>query len=224
MKREFKNFIWWGAILFPALIAVNLFLFELFLAPNERFFLNLAACIVISWLLMVTIYYVWAIYFYNINLGLTDKDWQNRETNVLITGSSDEPDKNPNSDETLGLPPGTVRGTIALSVLVCGLSMMVGSFAMRDTLKQNEFLVDHFEFLKTAFLMVIAFYFGSKSLEFLKERKMINGVQGTETSSNEVTSAIPNTAVNTTNGAIVADVTPASSISDKEFHDANSKG
>ncbi len=224
MKSEFKNFILWGSILFPALIFVNTLLFEFVFAPKEQFFLNLAACIVISWLLMLTIYYVWAIYFYNINLGWTDKDWQEKETKVMVTGSADEPDQNPNQEETLGLPPGTVRGTIALSILVCGVAMMIASFAMPGKIKQNEFIIDHFEFLKTAFLMMIAFYFGSKSLELLKDRKMIDGIQGT--TDQTVSSTATNTVVpvNTTDGKIIADVTPVSKSSDADFHDPNSKG
>jgi len=79
-------------------------------------------------------------------------------------------DKNPNSDETLGLPPGTVRGTIALSVLVIAMAMMIASLAMPPSMPKDEVMVDHFEFLKTGFVMVIAFYFGSKSLEILRKK------------------------------------------------------
>lgn len=222
--KDFKNFILWGSILFPSMIIVNTLLFEFVFAPKESFFLNLAASVVISWLLVLTIYYVWAIYFYNINLGWTDKDWKEKETKVLVTGSADEPDQNPNREETLGLPPGTVRSTIALSILVCGVAMMIASFAMPGKLKQNEFIIDHFEFLKTAFLMMIAFYFGSKSLELLKDRKMIDGIQGPANQTNSPTAPTETVPVNTTDGKIIGDVAPVSKSGEADFHDPNSKG
>ncbi|MFN7260196.1 MAG: hypothetical protein ACK5TU_09885 [Cyclobacteriaceae bacterium] len=175
-KNDFKHFILLGSLLFPALLILNTLLFKFFLAPKESFFFNLAAAIMVSWLLMLTLYYIWAIYFYNINFGWTDKDWQDRETKVFVEGSGPEPDGNPNSEETLGLPAGTIRGTIALTVLVIGLAMMIAALGLPGKISQNEFLIDHFEFLKTGFLMVIAFYFGSKSLELLKDRKQVIGV------------------------------------------------
>src|SRR3954471_5600471 len=139
MKNNFKNFISWGAILFPVLVIFNTVLFKFVLAPKEAFFFILAAAIVVSWILMLTLYYVWAIYFYNINRGWTDKDWDDHQTKVMVEGTPSEPEENPNSYETLGLPPGTVRGTIALSVLVGGMAMLVASLAMPGKLSQNEF-------------------------------------------------------------------------------------
>ena len=72
---------------------------------------------------------------------------------------------NTNKDETLGLPPGTIRGTLALTLLMGALAMTISALGMENTLEENTFLVDNFNFLKTAFLMMIAFYFGNKSLE-----------------------------------------------------------
>jgi hypothetical protein len=179
-KNNFKNFIWWGALLFPMLIVVNMILFKFMFTPRvkEMFFFILAAAIIVSWLLILTLYYVWAIYFYNINHGWTDKDWDDQENKVLSAGAAPEPDANPNATESMGLPPGTIRGTIALSVVVGGMAMMIASLAMPDRLLQNEFLIDHFEFIKTAFLMVIAFYFGSKSLEMLGRKQVFEGPKG----------------------------------------------
>lgn len=173
MKNSFKYFIIWGAVLFPSLLIANVLLF-IFLLGRENFFLILAASIAVSWLIILTLYYVWAIYFYNINRGWTDKDWADHELNVRTEGAEPEPEGNPNSEETLGLPPGTVRGTIALSVIVIGLATMVASFGFPAKFAQNEFLIDHFEFLKTAFLMVIAFYFGGKSLETISRTQILS--------------------------------------------------
>lgn len=181
--NNFKNFILWGAILFPALVIANTILFRFMFAPTEPFFFILAAAIVVSWILMLTLYYVWAIYFYNINRGWTDKDWDDAQNNLLVQGSPAEPENNPNNDQTLGLPQGTVRGTIALSVLVGGMAMLVASLGMPGKLSQNEFLVDNFEYIKTAFLMVIAFYFGSKTLEFIDRKQVFKGPTGIDDAS-----------------------------------------
>lgn len=175
MNNNFKTFIIWGAILFPSLVVISTTLFEVWFAPDESFYYNLAAALVMSWLLVLVLYYVWAIYFYNINLGWTDDDWAKSAAQRKTEGIAKEPDDNPNKEETLGLPPGTVRGTIALSILVGGLAMVIASFSMRDRLNQNEFFIDNFEFFKTAFLMVVAFYFGNKSLDFLKYRSDVKG-------------------------------------------------
>ena len=63
--------------------------------------------------------------------------------------------------------PGTVRGTISITLLVGSLSMAIASLGMDYVIKEDSFIADHFDFFKTAFLMMIAFYFGNKSLEML---------------------------------------------------------
>jgi len=226
MKNDFKNFIWWGASLFPGLIILNLILFKFLFAPKEVFFFNLAASIILSWVLILILYYVWAIYFYNINLGWTDKDWQDHETKILVEGTPSEPKANPNLVETLGLPPGTVRGTIALSVIVGGMAMLIASLAMPGRLSQNEFLVDHFEFLKTAFLMVIAFYFGTKSLELLKDKKPASGGDTAEEekgSSSSTSFTKADQSATTTLRDVVGDISKGNK-SAEDFHDPRAKG
>ena len=132
---------------------------------------NLAATIVISWVIILVIYYIWAIYFYNLNYAWTDHDWEMAEAMKAKDPSIDtgEPHANPHADQTLGFPPGTVRGTLALSLMVGGLAMTIIAISMPDTLEENEFFIDNFDFLKTAFLMMIAFYFGNKSIEALQK-------------------------------------------------------
>ncbi|MEO1051993.1 MAG: hypothetical protein AAFX87_15280 [Bacteroidota bacterium] len=142
---------------------------------------NLAIAIMVSWVIVLIIYYIWAIYFYNVNMGWTDSDWETVEERKKRDpdGNHDEPMENPHGDQTLGLPPGTVRGTLALSLMVGALAMAIASMAMPETLKENEFFIDNFEFFKTAFLMMIAFYFGNKSLEYLQNRPKVIGPPGT---------------------------------------------
>ena len=73
-RKPFRHFILWGGALFISLMALNMTLFCLVLAPQENFFFNLAAAMVVSWTLILTLYYVWAIHFYNINRGRMDKE------------------------------------------------------------------------------------------------------------------------------------------------------
>ncbi len=147
-------------------------------SKDKDFYFNLAVFIIVSWMAILIIYFAWAIGFYNINYGWTDEDWDRwqkaRDTNPEAV--TENPTENPHKDETLGLPGGTVRGTIAISLLIGGLAMMIASLSFKDRLQPNEYFIDNFEFFKTAYLMMIAFYFGNKSLEFLKDRKQVVAV------------------------------------------------
>jgi hypothetical protein len=150
-------------------------------APADVFQI-LAASIIITWILLVIGYYIWAIRFYCINLGWTDADWAAKSGNPVqaealgdmskatsVNVDTVEPDQNPNKEQSMGLPEGTVRATIALSMLVAGLAMTIASFSMNNTFPLNALFIDHYEFFKTGFLMMIAFYFGSKSLDILRK-------------------------------------------------------
>lgn len=151
------------ALLYIAGILVHAF------NSGGKFLLNLSATIIVAWIVMLICYYVWAIYFYNINLGWSDDKWRRaRDTEEDPSAETDAPNRNPHSEETLGLPPGTVRGTIALTLLVGGLALTVGSFGMETSISSNQVLVDNFDFYKEAFIMMIAFYFGVKSLDILR--------------------------------------------------------
>jgi magnesium-transporting ATPase (P-type) len=145
-------------------------------APN--LYSSLATALVINWMIVLVSYYIWAIQFYNVNFGWSIKAWErNSEAKKDSTDqkAKKEPESNPYNGQSLGLPAGTVRGTIAITLIVGSLAMMIASLGMDSRLRQNEFFVDNFEFFKTAFLMMIAFYFGNKSLEFLKDRKQVYG-------------------------------------------------
>lgn len=162
---------------------VGFIIFFIFQSKEKDFYQNLAVFIIVSWLAVLIIYYSWAIGFYNVNYGWTNEDWRRLEEQKKTDPSAAgrEPQGNPNQTETLGLPNGTIRGTIAVSLLVGGLAMMIASMSFRDSLKPNEYFIDNFEFFKTAYLMMIAFYFGNKSLELLKGRKQILGGGDTTT-------------------------------------------
>ncbi len=135
--------------------------------------------IVVIWSCVFLSYFIWAIYFYNINLGLTEDEWDKihiaREKklngeNYSVDDINEEPAYNPYKDETFGLPPGTVRGMIAFTLLFGAIAMLIVSIGMKNEIDTNAMFWDQYEFFKTAFLMMIAFYFGSRSLQYLQNR------------------------------------------------------
>jgi protein-S-isoprenylcysteine O-methyltransferase Ste14 len=177
-SKRLLNRLFIGAFSLIELFIVGLFayLFVRTLTGSENLYTFISLSIILIWFGIVLGYLAWAVYFYNINMGLTNEDWDNilksKEDNLLRSGqetSVDEPDQNPYLDQTFGLPPGTVRGAIALTLLFCAVGMMVYSMGQRGN-ADSQFMQDNLEFFKTAFLMMIAFYFGSRSLEYLQKR------------------------------------------------------
>ena len=146
-------------------------------------YLNFSVTIIISWIVILLAYYAWAIYFYNVNYGWSEDDWKRfrkeKQSNPEVM--EEQPLENPHKEETMGLPPGTVRGTIALTLLVSALSLSIAALSWDDRIRENELLIDHFDFLKQAFLMMIAFYFGTKSLEILQGDTEKSGKEATRT-------------------------------------------
>ena len=136
--------------------------------------------LIIVWACIFLSYFIWAIYFYNINLGLTEEDWDRIKQAKESKRSGDyyseediaeEPAYNPYKDETFGLPPGTVRVMIAFTLLFGALAMLIVSIGMNNEINRDSIFFDQYEFFKTAFLMMIAFYFGTRSLQYLKSSK-----------------------------------------------------
>jgi cation transport ATPase len=183
-NRERK---WQLSVALIIAIAV-LFLFVSFWGYNKIISANIGSettvfkalgfLMVMIWACIFLCYFIWAVYFYNINYGITNKDWDriNDAREKRSKGEpynqhelDEEPVYNPYRDETFGLPPGTVRGMIAFTLLFGALGLLIVSFGMSNELQPGNFFYDNFEFFKTAFLMMIAFYFGSRSLQFLRK-------------------------------------------------------
>ena len=196
--KRFLNrlFVWAMCMLELILLAVIGFIvYKLFnLEKGETVFEFIALGLLILWFGILVAYYAWAVYFYNLNLGQTNEDWLRIKEKVKYDpdAEKDIPVKNPNDGETLGLPKGTVRGSLALTLMVGGLAMTIIAIGMENKLSENEFLVDNFDFFKTAFLMMIAFYFGNKSLELIdyKSRRII-GHDNVNTTSTVASDNIP---------------------------------
>jgi len=135
--------------------------------------------IMMLWSCIFLCYFIWAVYFYNLNLGKTNEEWtkikeakQNRSKGLPYNQKDidEEPTYNPYKEETFGLPGGTVRGMIAFTLLFGAIAMLIVSFGMDNEVTPGSFFWDQFDFYKKAFLMMIAFYFGTRSLQYLTNK------------------------------------------------------
>ena len=194
-NKKFLNrlFIWLMCLIELIILGTIAYIIMQFIKdPGDELYNLVALGILLIWFGVLVAYYAWAIYFYNINLGLTNEDWAEiRERRQYSPeGAEDVPSENPNINETMGLPTGTVRGTLALTLMIGGLAMTIAALGMESFMKENTFLVDNFDFFKTAFLMMIAFYFGSKSLEMIGYKsKRIQGTGDKQTQTSQQPSA-----------------------------------
>jgi len=168
------------------LMGLIIFIFTSFSAIGTYLILNftengvfkaLALNLILVWLALFLCYFIWAVYFYNFNYGLSNSEWKlideakrNRASGkpYSVELIDEEPKYNPHKDDTFGLPPGTVRGMIAFTLLIGAIALLIVSFDNTIHFSHDSFFFDQFEFFKTAFLMMIAFYFGSRSLKYLQ--------------------------------------------------------
>ena len=153
-------------------------------ALHNSAFHSIAMAVIILWACVFLGYFMWGVYFYNINLGITEEEWERIEENKRKKSRGEyyseeeikeEPRFNPYADQTFGLPPGTVRGMIAFTLLFGSISMLIMSIGSKDCNECQAVIRDQYEFFKTAFLMMIAFYFGTRALEYLQPGKSDRG-------------------------------------------------
>ncbi len=225
-------------LLLLLILYVSLFSPELKSAKSFEVYNIIAVDIVLIWIGVLIGYYTWAVYFHNINLGLTNEDWAEIREKKARGEDVEERLENPNSKNTLGLPEGTIRGTLALSLAIGALAMLIASLGKQNTLPPNEIFVDTFDFFKTAFLMMIAFYFGNKSIETFKKfsgpSEIMNTGKTTQTGSQSgqnVTATTLPPAVTNQSGELkkVLNQGGPGNVSGKgegspEFEDANAQG
>ncbi|MEA3443348.1 MAG: hypothetical protein U9R19_01330 [Bacteroidota bacterium] len=174
--------------------AIVYIIVQFFKGPSAEIYKLVAMGILLIWFGIMVAYYAWAIYFYNINLGLTNESWAEKreEKKYSPEGAGEVPVENPNINQTLGLPLGTIRGTLALTLMMGALAMAIAALGKDDFIEENKFLVDNFDFFKTAFLMMIAFYFGNKSLEMISDKyKRIYNPKATKTTKGQQQPAPP---------------------------------
>ncbi|GGF30683.1 N-acetylmuramidase domain-containing protein [Echinicola rosea] len=179
-RNKYHDVFFKGTVIFAILLAVLgvVYGFISYLEGGNPYRI-VGLLITVIWIAVFMIYFVWSVYFYNINYGLTDEEWEKiakaKEMSAYglqeVEAGIAEPLYNPYRSQTFGLPPGTVRGMIAFTLLIGGMSLLISSYGM-DYVSNAEMALraKQFEFFETAFLMMIAFYFGDRSLKYLRDR------------------------------------------------------
>jgi hypothetical protein len=192
-----QDYFFWITLVIEIILAVMLIGLLVYFIKGSKgldIYSMIGITLIILWIGIMVVYFSWAIYFYNVNLGLTDKDWEKIEASKNTDNPLASRIENPEKGESLGLPAGTVRGSIALTILVGGLALFIASLGRDNIVKENQIWVDYFDFFKSAFLMMIAFYFGGKSLEVLlpsKDKTKGKGQAGDENTNPEGQSNTP---------------------------------
>ncbi|MFW5706265.1 MAG: N-acetylmuramidase domain-containing protein, partial [Bacteroidota bacterium] len=185
-RKNKLNRLFVGSIVFIELMLLLIIAYSIFRTFTDEIsiFSVIALSLMLLWIGLIIGFLAWATYFYNINLGLTNESWkeikrrQQRAEDLKAAGEDpgkvpEIPEDNPYSTQSLGLPPGTVRATLTLTLMVGAISLFIYSMGNSQIDEGDSFIYDNFEFFKTAFLMMIAFYFGSRSLEVLQRKSGI---------------------------------------------------
>lgn len=179
--NKYHDIFFKGTIIFAILlVTISISYSVLMYLEQKNIFAIVGLLMLVTWLAVFMIYFVWAVYYYNINFGISDGEWaeiaeakrqgRDLEDESLATKIR-EPKYNPYRSQTFGLPPGTVRGMIAFTLLFGGISLLVASMGTEEINPQlMQLRIQQFEFFETAFLMMIAFYFGDRSLKYFRER------------------------------------------------------
>lgn len=178
-NNPYHTFFFRGTVILTSLLTIfGVFSSFFVYVEHGNLFQAVGLATAVIWIAVFLVYFMWSVYFYNINYGLTDEDWnriyeekdRQREGLSALEGEMDVPSHNPFRSQTFGLPPGTVRGMIAFTLLMGGMSLLITSFGMGYSGVDIALLRQQFEFFETAFLMMIAFYFGDRSLKYLSKR------------------------------------------------------
>ncbi len=103
---------------------------------------TIAVLLILGWLFGI------ATYIKRLLNEYTFKDWGNKE--------------NPYKDETLGLPRGTLRGVLTLTLLVVVVILVCASMVVKPLQGGFDSLID-------AFQVMLAFYFGSKIMHHVTD-------------------------------------------------------
>jgi hypothetical protein len=179
--NKYHDIFFKGTIIFAiSLVTISIVYSVLMYFEQKNIFAIVGLLMLVTWLAVFMTYFVWAVYHYNINFGITDGEWAEiaeakRQGRDLEHENPSfqirEPKYNPYRSQTFGLPPGTVRGMIAFTLLFGGISLLVASMGTEEINPElMQLRIQQFEFFETAFLMMIAFYFGDRSLKYFRDR------------------------------------------------------
>lgn len=93
-------------------------------------------------------------------------DWVNNDESISPDQKAHHYPQNPYKDETFGLPRGTIRATLTLTLLFLNIAL----FFISVYAPPSSIFANRVEFMATAFLMMIAFYFGTKAVDVARIR------------------------------------------------------
>ena len=179
--NKYHDVFFKGTIVFSIVLVALAMVYSFVMYLNQiNLFSIMGLLMIVVWMAVFMIYFVWSVYHYNINFGITDGEWKEiykakkeaREFGMDLPNSGvREPTHNPYRSQTFGLPPGTVRGMIAFTLLFGGISLLISSMGNTEVDPNlMQLRIQQFEFFETAFLMMIAFYFGDRSLKYFRDR------------------------------------------------------
>ena len=139
-------------------------------AGRYQFALTFSIVISLIWLIGMIVLLFYSIRRYHFHGGLKHENYDNLVRTINEDDTIPLNDKelfypqNPYKNETFGLPRGTIRMCLTLSLLVINVLVLYISFYAPPT----SVFADRIDFVTTAFLMMIAFYFGSKAVDVYK--------------------------------------------------------
>lgn len=203
--NKYHDVFFKGTIIFAiSLVVISIIYSVLMYLEQKNIFAIVGLLMLVIWLAVFMIYFVWSVYHYNINFGITDGEWaeiaeakrQGRDLELENPALQiREPQYNPYRSQTFGLPPGTVRGMIAFTLLFGGISLLIASMGTEEiNPEMMQLRIQQFEFFETAFLMMIAFYFGDRSLKYFRDRWRNPNQAGTSPESTPVKTQTSNAA------------------------------
>ena len=125
------------------------------------------------WLTFMTVTMIYLFIRYQFYSGLKRRRyWQlvnliDADETIAVSDKPQFYPQNPYKDDTLGMPTGTIRAFLTLTLLIANcLVLYVSVYA-----PPSAAYAQRTEFIATAFLMMIAFYFGSRAVDVFKSRE-----------------------------------------------------
>lgn len=144
--NKYHDVFFKGTIIFAILlVSISITYSFLMYLEQKNIFAIVGLLMLVIWLAVFMIYFVWSVYHYNINFGITDGEWAEiaeakRQGRYLELENPDfqirEPKYNPYRSQTFGLPPGTVRGMIAFTLLFEGFLFWWPVWGQRKSIRK----------------------------------------------------------------------------------------
>ena len=134
---------------------------------------RISIAVVVVWFLFMLTAVFWAVRRFHFTGGLPRKKYEqlveavDEDDTIPLYLKEEHYPQNPYKDETFGLPKGTIRGFLTLTLLIINcLILYIGVYA-----PPTADFDDRVGYMQDAFLVMIAFYFGSKAADLLQNQR-----------------------------------------------------